>query len=240
MNQPFVASPVLAAQLIVALLEIVHDLKGCFLDFYTSFLANQPIPPIIVLARKRRYKNGDMSENLVDKKLCFNVRSSAGHLFVLDGAVPQFDWHMRDNGNNYLTSKLLLLPKHNNQPVWCFETLNNTNKQDDTSWQGQQWRRFRLCVMEYLWCMILHCSLSIFNNYLYLVVLRWRTKSMKVSTWEYTSDESPKLSNCRDLRFSTFSLLANLVSIPDLKLFMWRKLKSGMLPRFAERWRSWK
>jgi hypothetical protein len=42
--------------------------------------------------------------------------------------------------------------------------------------------------------------------------------------------------------FQVLHLFSNLGSIPDLtrSFLIWRKLKSGMLPRFTDRWRSWK
>jgi hypothetical protein len=140
-------------------------LEGCFLDFhYTRFLTttNQPIPCIIVIAasaRMRRYKKGKLDWDSGGQS-CVSISSQSAGCHLLFDGVPQFVCHTRDNRNNSLTSNLL--PKPNNQLVWCGYLWDiKQYKQEDDSWQGWQQRRFRWCViMEYLWCVILHCSLS--------------------------------------------------------------------------------
>ena len=139
-----------------------------------------------------------LSDILVDK-VVFYIRA-AGHHLLWDG-VPEFVRHMRANSNNSLTSKLL--PKPNNQPVWCCETSNNTDKMtadkdnnNDDSGDVWQWNIYGA------WSCCIVCCANVLTRLTMLFseggLSLWRC----ISTWEYTSDEYPKLWNRHAFRFS--------------------------------------
>ena len=134
-----------------------------------------------------------------------------------------FVCNMRDYSYNSLTSKRL---------TKCCETSIKTSKIARATMMATT--TIQVMCANLIFVVNLYYSLCIYTSF--TMSLWVGEQSLQSFLCKNMGDESPKLWNFRDLRFSTSSSVGESWQHSRLQ----EAFKSGMQPSLAERWRSWK